>query len=54
MMQEKESGRILQCIRNFYGCGRFRNELCKARGVFRKRGMTPYAGDFCHRAGYDD
>lgn len=47
MMQEKESGRILQCIGGIYTVATDSGTVsCKARGVFRKRGMTPYAGDF--------
>ena len=47
MMQEKESGRILQCIGGIYTVATDSGTIsCKARGVFRKRGMTPYAGDF--------
>lgn len=40
-------GRILTCVGGLYtvesSCGIC---TCKARGVFRKRGMTPYVGDF--------
>ena len=47
MMQEKESGRFLLCIGGFYTVATDSGTVsCKARGVFRKRGMTPYAGDF--------
>ena len=47
MMQETESGRIVQCIGGIYTVATDSGTVsCKARGVFRKRGMTPYAGDF--------
>ncbi len=41
-----QQGRILSCVGGLYtvesSCG---TSACKARGVFRKQGITPYAGD---------
>lgn len=41
-----QHGRILSCVGGLYtvesSCG---ISVCKARGVFRKQGITPYAGD---------
>ncbi len=47
VMVEKKQGRILKCVGGLYTVESSSGICtCKARGVFRKRGMTPYAGDF--------
>ncbi len=44
---EQQQGRILTCVGGLYTVESSSGLCtCKARGVFRKRGITPYAGDF--------